>query len=162
MSDTYRRPARKPPPDPAATVEALHQKLKEAIDAIESGEQWQAWLDFAGKLHKYSFNNLILIFTQRPTASHIAGYNTWKSLGRQVRRGEKAIRVLAPVTRRGPVIDADGKPQKGPDGKVQTRQQIVGFRPAPVFDISQTVGPPVPQPAEPHVLSGSAPDGLWD
>ena len=162
MSDTRRRPGPKPASDPSVTVEALHLQLKEAIDAIESGEQWQAWLNFAGKLHKYSFNNLILILTQRPTASHIAGYNTWKSLGRQVRRGEKAIRVLAPITRRATVADADGKPQKGPDGTVQTRQQIVGFRPAPVFDIAQTDGPPVPQPAEPELLSGAAPDGLWD
>ena len=162
MGDTRRRPGPKPASDPSVTVEALHLQLKEAIDAIESGEQWQAWLNFAGKLHKYSFNNLILILTQRPTASHIAGYNTWKSLGRQVRRGEKAIRVLAPVTRRATVADADGKPQKGPDGTVQTRQQIVGFRSAPVFDIAQTDGPPVPQPAEPELLSGAAPDGLWD
>ena len=47
MSDTRRRPGPKPPSDPSVTVEELHLRLKEAIDAIESGEQWQAWLDFA-------------------------------------------------------------------------------------------------------------------
>ena len=110
MSDTRHRPGPKPPSDPSVTVEALHLQLKEAIDAIESGEQWQAWLNFAGKLHRYSFNNLILIWTQRPDASAVASYQTWQSLDRQVRRGEKAIRVLAPMVRRRPVVDDHGQP----------------------------------------------------
>ena len=159
MPDNSRRPGGKTEPSPA--LEALHQELQSAIDALESGEQWQAWLDFAGKLHRYSFNNLILILTQLPTASQIAGYNTWQSIGRQVRRGEKAIRVLAPILRTTPVLDATGNPRRTPDGKVDTRRQVVGFRPAPVFDISQTDGPPVPQQTAPQLLAGEAPEGLW-
>src|SRR6476619_1521093 len=132
MSTSRRRPPGSSPADPSALLESLHQQLREAIDALESGEQWQAWLDFGRKLHSYSFRNLILIFVQRPEASQVAGYNTWQSLGRQVRRGEKAIRVLAPVTRRAPVVDGDGNPVRGPDAKPIMKQQVVGFRPAPV------------------------------
>ena len=109
---------------------------------LETGEQWQAWLDFAHRLHRYSFNNLILIWTQRPDASAVASYQTWQALDRQVRRGEKAIRVLAPMVRRRPVVDDHGQPVRQADGQPQTRQQIVGFRPVPVFDIAQTDGPP--------------------
>ena len=162
MSDTRRRPAREASADSSALVEALHRQLRDAIDALESGEQWQAWLDFGRKLHRYSFNNLILIFVQRPDASQVAGYRTWQSLGRQVRRGEKAIRVLAPVIRKAQVVDADGKPQRDPDGKPTVKQQVVGFRPAPVFDIAQTDGPPVPAPTAPELLSGEVPQGLWE
>ena len=162
MDGTRRRPAREASADSSVLVEALHRQLRDAIDALESGEQWQAWLDFGRKLHRYSFNNLILIFVQRPDASQVAGYRTWQSLGRQVRRGEQAIRVLTPLIRKAQVVDADGKPQRDPDGKPRLKQQVVGFRPAPVFDIAQTDGPPVPAPTAPELLSGGVPPGLWE
>jgi hypothetical protein len=80
VSDTGRRADRSIPADSSASVEALRQQLQSAIEAIESGEQWQAWLDLARKLHTYSFNNVILILAQLPTASQVAGYRTWQSL----------------------------------------------------------------------------------
>ena len=89
------------------SVEELHQRLQEGIDALESGDDWRAWLDFAQRLHQYSFNNLILIWRQRPDATSIASYRTWQSVHRQVRRGEHALRVLAPIVRRTPVLDAE-------------------------------------------------------
>lgn len=161
MSDTGRRSSRRPGPDPSVTIEALHQQLRDAIDAIESGEQWRAWLEFAQKLHKYSFNNLILIWSQRPSASQVAGYTTWQSVGRQVRRGEKAIRVMAPVIRKAKDLDPNAQARTDPTGQIRTKQ-IVGFRSVSVFDIGQTDGPPVPHQDDPRLLAGTAPDGLWD
>ncbi len=134
----------------------------EAIEKIESGDQWRAWLDFARHLHRYSFNNLILIWAQRPTASAVAGYTTWQAMGRQVRRGEKAIRVMAPIIRRTEIQDENGRPQLDAGGRKQHKQRVVGFRPAPVFDVGQTDGPPLPEPDRPALLTGHAPDGLWD
>src|SRR5829696_6988477 len=130
----------------AVSVEDLHQRLRDAIDALETGDQWQAWLDFAQRLHRYSFRNLILIWSQRPTATAVASFSTWQSLNRRIRRGEKAIRVMAPITTRVTVIDQDGRPVVGPDGKPEVRRQITGYRPAPVFDVAQTDGPAIPEP----------------
>lgn len=143
------------------TLEQLHDQLKAAVQGIESGDQWRSWLDFAGKLNRYSFDNLILIMSQRPDATAVAGYTTWKTVHRQVRRGEKSIKVLAPVTRRIELTDDQGHPVLDENGHQQRRNKIVGYRPVPVFDISQTSGPPLLEPARPTLLVGRAPDGLW-
>ena len=143
-------------------MEELHQRLREAVEQLESGEQWQAWLQFARGFHRYSFNNMILIRAQRPDATAVASYRTWQAKGRQVRKGETALRVLAPILRRTTILDDHGRPVRGEDGKPRQRQQVCGFRPAPVFDLAQTDGPPIPEPARPELLAGDAPDGLWD
>ncbi|HET9873182.1 MAG TPA: toprim domain-containing protein [Propionibacteriaceae bacterium] len=150
------------PSEDGVSIEILHQQLTDAITKIETGEQWKAWLDFACRLHRYSFNNLILIWAQRPDATAVASYTTWKALNRQVRRGEKALRVMAPILRRAPVLDEAGRPALGPDGRPKQRQQITGFRPAPVFDVAQTEGPPLPEAPQPVLLAGQTPDGVWD
>lgn len=145
-----------------AALEQLHVRLREAVEQLESGEQWQAWLQFARGFHRYSFNNLLLIRAQRPDATAVASYRTWQAKGRQVRKGETALRVLAPIMRRTTILDDHGRPVLGEDGKPRQRQQVCGFRPAPVFDLAQTDGPPIPEPARPELLAGDAPDGLWD
>lgn len=146
----------------AVSVEDLHQRLREAIEALETGDQWRAWLDFAHRLHPYSFRNLILIWAQRPTATAVASFTTWQSLNRRVCRGEKAIRVMAPITKRVAVTDKDGKPVVGPDGKPEVRSKITGYRPAPVFDIGQTDGPGLPEVPQPQRLAGTSPAGLLE
>lgn len=104
----------------------------------------------------------ILIWTQRPDATLVAGYTTWqKSFHRQVTRGEHGIRILAPVTRRFPKLKPDGTPLLDDKGKPVMATQIVGVKPTSVFDISQTTGDPVPEPPRPALLTGQAPDGLW-
>src|SRR4051812_39681228 len=148
---------------PAAPgLEELHERLREAVQDMESGEQWQAWLRFACGFHRYSFNNLILIWTQRPDATAVASYRTWQAKGRQVRKGEHGLRILAPIIPRTALVDDHGQPVRGDDGTPRTRQQVAGFRPVPVFDLSQTDGPPIPEPARPVLLAGDAPAGLWD
>src|SRR5690242_12031020 len=100
----------------AVGLEELHARLREAVEALESGEQWQAWLQFASGFHRYSFNNLLLIMAQRPDATAVASYRTWQAKGRQVRKGETALRVLAPILRRTTVLDDLGRPELGEDG----------------------------------------------
>lgn len=116
----------------------------------------------------------------------MAGYQTWKHLGRQVNKGEKGIAILAPVIRRaGRSTGADGQdgqdvgpvdvvepasPRPGPSGappagegtSARATRRVSGFRPTYVFDVSQTTGEPLPEPPAPELLAGEAPAGLWD
>ena len=148
-------------PRTRVTLEELHDRLREAVAAIESGDQWQAWLHFAGRFHRYSFHNLMLIMAQRADATAVASYRTWQAAERQVQRGERSIKILAPVTRREEVTDDQGRPRLDADGRKTTRVRVVGYRPASVFDIAQTSGPPVPEPVRPALLVGEAPAGIW-
>ena len=154
-------------------LEALHQQLAAGVEAIRDGKAWADWLTVASRLHTYSFNNQILIAMQKPEARMVAGYGAWQAMGRQVRKGEKAIWILAPVTRRART-DADGTvdgddlagtspaPDPATTGAGRGRGSVVGFRGAGVFDVSQTDGDPIPTPPAPQLLEGHAPPGLWD
>lgn len=144
------------------TVEQLHQQLADRIGSLDGREAWEQWLTLARSLHSYSFNNSLLILIQNPNASMVAGYRTWQANGHQVRKGEKAIKILGPVTKRVDRVDpSTGAPIIGADGKPEHRYQIVGVRPVSVFDSSQVDPPPV-SPPEPVLLTGEAPPGLWD
>ena len=147
-----------------ATLEKLHAELRDGVLALNDPQAWQAWLKFASRFHKYSFGNSLLIMAQDPQATHVAGYQAFKAMGRQVRRGETGIKVLAPITRREPRLDDAGQPVRDDQGRVLHRTQVVGTRPVTVFDIRQTDGPPLPDPkiGEATLLTGQAPFGLWD
>lgn len=134
-------------------LERAHDVLTRAVEELVSGEDWAAMLATAGRFHRYSANNVLLIHLQCPQATRVAGYRSWQRLGRQVRRGEKGIAILAPVVyRRRSVDDVD------PEAVVGV---LSGFRVAFVFDISQTEGEPLPKlPIVP--LSGDAPGAVWD
>jgi hypothetical protein len=84
------------------------------------------------RFHKYSWHNVCLIATQRPTATRVAGFHTWRSMGRFVRKGEKGIAILAPIVGRKLEAECD-----------ETRS-VLGFRAAYVFDVEQTDGEPLP------------------
>lgn len=142
-------------------VEQLHGQLADKITTLTSPEAWVGWLRTAARFHRYSWRNQLLIMMQRPDASAVAGYSAWKALGHQVRRGEKAIRVLAPVTRRVEKLDAHGNVVRDAEGKPVLHRVIVGVKLASVFDASQ-VDPAPPQPPTPTLLEGEAPAGLWD
>lgn len=112
----------------SSRVERL-RVLGVAVDELRNSEAWQRWLATAAKFHKYSASNSMLISVQFPEASQVAGYRQWQALGRQVKKGEKGIVIMAPRFRRDP---------DDPDEKVLT-----GFGTARVFDISQTEGEPI-------------------
>ena len=143
-------------------VAELHQKLTDNVTRLNEGQEWQRWLSMAAKFHRYSFNNVLLITLQNPDATLVAGYRAWQALGHQVRKGESAIRVLGPVTKRVAVLDqATGVPLRDASGGVLFRRLMVGAKPVSVFDASQ-VDPPVPPPPQPQLLTGQAPPGLWE
>ena len=147
-----------------ATLDKLHSQLSDGVLALNDPQAWQAWLKFASRFHKYSFGNSLLIMAQDPQATHVAGYQAFKAMGRQVRRGETGIKVLAPITRREPRLDDAGQPVRDDQGHVLHRTHVVATKPVTVFDIRQTDGPPLPDPkiGEAALLTGQAPVGLWE
>jgi hypothetical protein len=101
----------------------LIEKLVEGISNLTSSEEWQHYLTFQSKFHRYSFNNVLLIAAQCHEATQVAGFNAWRKMNRFVRKGEKAIWILAPMVYKN--TDAED----GADEKV-----IRGFKFVPVFD----------------------------
>lgn len=144
------------------TVEQLHRQLAEHVGSLDNRTEWEQYLAFARSFHQYSFGNRLLIMLQAPDATAVAGYRAWQARGYQVRRGEKAIRVLGPVTLRVPLLDAAGNVLLDASGKPREVRQLVGVKPVSVFDIAQTDGPPPPEHPLPVLLTGQAPSGLWD
>ena len=135
-------------------LRALHHQLETAFAELVSSEQWARMLTAAARFHSYSPANVLLILRQRPDATRVAGYRTWRELGRQVRRGEHGIAILAPCTYLRPAAD-----EHEPDD--EPRRVLRGFKIAHIFDIAQTDGEPVPD-VRPALLDGDAPAGLWD
>jgi len=147
----------------------LHQQITEGVAALVGSDAWRAMLDTAARFHSYSLGNLLLIGMQAPAAARVAGFGTWQGLGRQVRKGERGIAILAPCTcRPKPAAQGpDGQPAPAAEaGGVAPaveagRRQVRGFRRVFVFDVAQTDGEPLPEVA-PVLLTGQAPAGLWD
>src|SRR3972149_4077481 len=82
------------------SIERTHEllkKLQDGIKQVQSGDEFKRVLLVMAKFHNYSFRNSFLIFLQYPQATHIAGFNTWKKLKRNVNKGEKAIWIFAPM-----------------------------------------------------------------
>ncbi|MDQ1178662.1 ArdC-like ssDNA-binding domain-containing protein [Rhodococcus sp. SORGH_AS_0301] len=74
-------------------AERLHNSITDQVAALVDSDAWRAYLDHMAAFHSYSFNNVMLILAQRPTATQVAGFRAWQAQGRQVRKGEKAIRI---------------------------------------------------------------------
>jgi antirestriction protein ArdC len=143
------------------TAENTKDKLKEITDRLEAGigdifnsGQYKTYLDTLSKFHNYSFNNCVLIAMQKPDATHVAGYSAWQhNFKRQVLKGEKGIKIIAPspykMRKEQERIDpTSGSPMKGADGKPlmeEVEVKIPAFKVATVFDISQTQGEPLPE-----------------
>jgi len=114
----------------------------------------------AARFHQYSFGNVLLILAQNPDATRPAGYRTWQSRGRQVRKGERGIRILAPVTYR-PRREQDHHDGTDAVEEQDRPRQLRGFTIEHVSDIAQTEGEPLPDVA-PARLEGDSPAGLWE
>lgn len=145
----------------ADAVQDLLGDLHAGVVALTEGDEWRRFLDVARRFHRYSFLNTLAILVQRPDATRVAGYRRWQQLGRQVRRGERGIRILAPVTARQQASTPEDAPGAAPDGTEEQRVVLRGFRVARVFDVSQTDGEPLPEPPV-RALAGDAPVGLVD
>ena len=141
---------------PSDRLAAAHTQLLSAVDALIDGPAWRRMLDVAARFHRYSPNNVLLISLQRPDATRVAGYQTWRELDRQVRKGETGIAILAPVT----VRRQAGERPDGDDAAEPAPRMLRGFRVTHVFDVSQTDGEPLPE-VRPELLEGGAPLGVW-
>lgn len=121
-------------------LKEITDKLEQGIkDVFESGK-YANYLQAMSKFHRYSLNNCILIAMQCPAATMVAGYRKWQDeFGRQVKKGERAIRILAPMTRKVKrmVKDKDGNEQ-------EQEVKYTTYRAVPVFDLSQTEGKELP------------------
>ena len=134
------------------TIEAWIEELTELVDEAQASEEFQTWLDIQSRFHDYSYRNTLLIRQQHPDATRVAGYRTWQEeFDRHVKEGESAIWIWAPIiTKRCP--ECENSPsyhQKSDCGYEETPPEewsngLVGFKPAPVFDISQTDGKSLP------------------
>ena len=115
---------------------------------LEDPEQWRQWAQTLSRFHQYSPGNVLLILQQRPEATHVAGYHAWKSLGRQVQKGEHGITILAPIVRRVPDEQPPAPKVEATSAAPLPQQAVVGFKTATVFDVSQTQGKAlqIPQP----------------
>lgn len=144
------------------SLQTTHDLLTAQLDGLATRGDWRAYLDVAARFHQYSAGNLLLILAQRPDASQVAGYRGWQRLGRQVRKGEQGIRILAPCTYRRPDDPDDDTPEPPAAADRPRRTTALrGFRATSVFDITQTDGDPLP--AAPHIprLDGDAPAHAW-
>ena len=124
-------------------MDSIMQNLETGVAELFTSERYQEYLKTMSKFHNYSFNNTLLIAMQRPDATLVTGYRNWQSMGRQVKKGEKGITIIAPAPikrkKEQAVLDQDQKPVIGPDGKPKTEEVEVTlpcFKAITVFDLS--------------------------
>ena len=132
----------KQPQQRQTAKEVIAANVKSLIEQLEAGhsDALTAYLDAMSRFHNYSFGNILEIARQRPNATRVAGMWSWNQLGRKVKRGEKGIRILAPI------IGIKRKPDEEAEKDVtkQNIRALVGFRNAYVFDVEQTEGAELP------------------
>lgn len=145
-------PSRAADAEPVNKATKARQVIGEAISSLAEdlnngkSEGYRRFLAAMARFHDYSFGNVMLIVSQRPGATHVAGYRAWQKLGRQVRKGEKGITIMAPML---------FKPK---DTKTNDEDMFLRFRAVSVFDIAQTEGEALPEPPR---VSGD-PGHHWD
>lgn len=143
-------------------MDLKNKNMKEIVQSLEDGltdlfqsNRYAEFLKTMTNFHDYSLYNTILIMMQCPQASLVAGYKKWQTMGRQVKRGEKAITILCPCPHKvkKKVLDKDGNPVLDENGKETEKEfSIPYFRPGSVFDVSQTDGEPI-ETLNPKVLT---------
>jgi hypothetical protein len=116
------------------TADQLKTLTTDALDTLAAlldeghSDRLTALLKTMGRFHKYSWHNVALIATQCPTATHVAGFQTWRTMGRFVRKGEKGIAILAPIVGR-----------RNADADQDDSKRVLGFRAAYVFDVAKSL-----------------------
>lgn len=143
-----------------AEKQSSKDRLKEITDSIETGikelfesDKYRKYLATMSRFHRYSMNNTMLIFMQRPDATHVAGFNKWRDqFGRNVMKGEKGIKIIAPTPFKKKIeeakLDPDTKlPMLDAEGNAIMEEKeirIPMYKPVTVFDVAQTEGKPLP------------------
>lgn len=138
----------------AEAVKEITEKLKHGLEELFDSDKFKEYLDAMSKFYRYSFNNSLLIAMQKPDATLVASYRSWqKNFNRNVNKGEKGIRILAPTPykikeEREVINPLSGQPMLDEKGDVQMEEvevSLTGFKVAYVFDVSQTSGEPLPE-----------------
>ena len=129
-------------PKPQTTREVIQANVDLLIEQLEAGhsDALTAYLTAMGRFHNYSLGNILEIARQKPDATRVAGMYAWNQLGRRVKKGEKGIRILAPMIGTRKKKDSETTA----DPAVTHKPVLVGFRSAYVFDVSQTDGAELP------------------
>ena len=137
-------------------IDDVLRRLKSGVDSIQESENFREFLLTMSKFHDYSIGNLMLIMLQKPEATRVAGYTTWKELDRFVRKGEKGIAILAPCMppKKTKVVEPEDEEDEG-----LVEVTPIYFKVVHVFDISQTEGQELPE-VEVPALTGEANDEL--
>ncbi|WP_448071047.1 ArdC-like ssDNA-binding domain-containing protein [Georgenia yuyongxinii] len=162
-----------------AKLDEAHERLANAVEVMASGDGYRRAVEFAARFRSRSFKNTVLIMVQHaeaheagrvptPAPTFVAGYQQWRRLGRQVRKGQSGYVILAPVTARYTTTNPASGPWRllargeRPEPGEVVRERLTGTKPAYVWDVTQTDGDPIPEAPMPELLRGSAPAGLWD
>ncbi|WP_225336218.1 ArdC-like ssDNA-binding domain-containing protein [Halomicrobium urmianum] len=135
-----------------STIEQWIDELVAGVDDAQASDEFQEWLDVQSRFHDYSYRNTLLIKCQCPEATKVAGYRTWQEeFDRHVQEGESAIWIWAPIiTKQCPECENSPSYHEESDCEYdetppeEWSKGLVGFKPAPVFDVSQTEGEPLP------------------
>jgi hypothetical protein len=135
--EAYLRSRRRRESSHASGVGFALEVLGREIQMLSNQDRWVEYLRFQARFRSYSPHNTLLILSQFPEASWVAGRRVWEELGRQVKKSAEPIRILAPVFRYAPGEDQDRE------------RRLVGFRMVAVYDVSQTEGDPLPTPVVP-------------
>lgn len=127
---TQTKRAGKAPEQRKLEAEALHAQLVDQVELLTDSDRWRAFLDFSGSFYRYSLNNVLLILAQHPSAVEVAGFRAWQEKGRQVRKGERGIKILGYSTK----TTTEGDPATGEETtRVSARYPILS-----VFALDQT------------------------
>ncbi len=141
-------------------ADSLHETLRSSIealaaetDSVKQDATFRAWLTSMSRFHHYSWGNQIRIAEQRPDATRVAGFHTWRKVGRFVKKGERGISITAPIIRKR----ASEEPSREGERMELTAkgpQRVGGFKGTTVFDVAQTDGEPLPEAPEHNATTG--------
>lgn len=136
-----------------AQAEELQGSIAEQVEQLRDSEQWVRFLEFAQSFHRYSLGNLLLILSQCPTASAVAGFRQWQTKGRQVRKGERAICIFGYAQKKVTAEQAEASEGEDQAETTEDGQQVITYYPVlSVFDIGQT-DPIDPDTDDPSTLA---------
>lgn len=166
-------------PDSESKLNELHDRLVRSVEALIESDDWKRALEFAAHFRARSFNNTLLIWAQHtagfeagtvtePLPTYVAGFRQWEEVGRHVVAGQRGYMIFAPRTARFATttpLDASSWRRLAPRERARpgeaVRAGITGTRPAYVWDIAQTTGPPVAELPRPQLLHGEVAAGMW-
>ena len=121
----------------------LFDKIVDGVNNIISSGEFERFLKFSKNFHQYSFNNIVLIYSQMKEATQVAGFKKWQSMGRKLKKGVHGIQIIYPIKRKYTKI-IEGQDTLLDENKKEQEIEYLTYRYTYVYDISQTVGKPLP------------------